>query len=457
MRQHFLDYYRCPDSFVDFETAQALSRESGFFLWGQDTVCYGRTISGPVAGTADSASFNIETKIGTSGSLPSLPCDPEEVVENLQRERYAAHFREPGRLSHEVLRKMYYSLRPCLSVQARKQLQRIYLRKWREIPFPEWPVDYTVDRIHRKRMALAIRAQKGIDQAPFIWFWPDGYMSCAIITHDVESPFGLNFSPQLMDLDESFGFRSSFQIVPEARYSVSAEYLKQITDRGFEVNVHDLKHDGRLFANFEEFLRRAKLINTYEREFGASGFRSGILYRNADWYDAFDFLYDMSIPNVAHLDPQRGGCCTVMPFFIGNIIELPLTCTQDYTLFHVLRDFSIDLWKRQIGLIRANFGLVSVLAHPDYLGELRERKIYKQLLQHLADLRDTAQMWTALPGELARWWQQRSQMRLASDGHGHWHIEGEGSQRARIAYACAAKDTVSYSLLEESVSVPAGR
>ena len=118
--------------------------------------------------------------------------------------------------------------------------------------------------------------------------------------------------------------------------------------RGFEVNVHDLKHDGRLYADHREFLRRAERINNYVREFGAEGFRSGILYRNADWFDAFEFSYDMSIPNVAHLDPQRGGCCTVMPYFIGKIVELPLTCTQDYTLFNILEDYSIELWKKQI-------------------------------------------------------------------------------------------------------------
>ena len=59
----------------------------------------------------------------------------------------------------------------------------------------------------------------------------------------------------------------------------------------------------------------------------------------------------MSVPNVAHLEPQRGGCCTVMPYFIGDILELPLTTTQDYSLFHILGDYSIALWKQQIELI----------------------------------------------------------------------------------------------------------
>ncbi|MGB6691525.1 MAG: hypothetical protein WBE76_27120 [Terracidiphilus sp.] len=366
------------------------------------------------------------------------------MTENLQRERYSAHFRQPGRLSNAILRKLYYLLRPYLSVPVRKRLQRIHLRKWDQIPFPRWPVDCTVDRINRKLLTLAMRAQR-VEEVPFIWFWPDNCTSCAIITHDVEDLEGRDFCPQLMDLDESFGFRSSFQIVPEDRYIVSSDYLALIASRGFEVNVHDLKHDGRLYAKHDEFLRRAKRINQYGREFGACGFRSGILYRNADWYDAFEFLYDMSIPNVAHLDPQHGGCCTVMPFFVGKMVELPVTCTQDYTLFNILSDYSIDLWKQQIDLIRAHHGIISILVHPDYIIESRAQEVYKRLLGHLSGLRDSNHLWTPLPLDVAKWWQQRSQMELVCD-NGEWRVEGPGKERARIASACLAGDNVTYRL-----------
>jgi len=83
-------------------------------------------------------------------------------------------------------------------------------------------------------------------------------------------------------------------------------------------------------------MKRVARINAYGKEFGATGFRAGVLYRNQRWFDALDFEYDSSVPNVAHLDPQRGGCCTVMPYFVGKMLELPVTMTQDYTLFHIL-------------------------------------------------------------------------------------------------------------------------
>ena len=66
-------------------------------------------------------------------------------------------------------------------------------------------------------------------------------------------------------------------------------------------------------------------------------------------------------------EPKRGGCCTVFPFFVCNVLELPLTTSQDYSIFHILNDYSIDLWKKQLDLIRKRNGLISFLAHPDYL------------------------------------------------------------------------------------------
>lgn len=438
MNRAFIEYYRCPEALVNFQLAGDLSPEVGYFRFGEDTICYGRSTQGSLSPNALGTLVNLGEAVRLDCGSIFLPFNLDDVIENLQRERYAAHFRDEKSFINALVRRAYYELRPLLSVSVRKHLQRLRLRNWRHIEFPKWPVDTTVDRLHRRLMSHVVEAT-GIEEVPFIWFWPDGFSSCAIITHDVESAAGRDFSGNLMRIDAGFGFHSSFQVVPEDRYTVPKSYLEQIIAQGFEVNVHDLKHDGRLYAEHEEFLRRAAKINEYGRQFGASGFRSGILYRNADWYDAFDFLYDMSIPNVAHLDPQRGGCCTVMPYHIGRMVELPVTCTQDYTLFHMLNDFSIDLWKQQIALIREQYGLITILTHPDYLRESKPQETYKSLLRHLAQIRDADCMWTPLPGEVAQWWEQRSKMQLVTQ-NGRWIIEGPGHERARVAFASRQAD-----------------
>ena len=65
------------------------------------------------------------------------------------------------------------------------------------------------------------------------------------------------------------------------------------------------------------------------------------------------------------------------PYFVGKILELPLTTRQDYSLFHILNDYSIDLWKKQLDLIRKRNGLMSFITHPDYLIEPRARNVYE--------------------------------------------------------------------------------
>ena len=85
-----------------------------------------------------------------------------------------------------------------------------------------------------------------------------------------------------MDIDDSFGVKSSFQIIPEERYDVSPEFLQSIRQRGFEVVVHDLNHDGHLYRDKAQFLERAAKINSYGKQYRADGFRAGVLYRRAD-------------------------------------------------------------------------------------------------------------------------------------------------------------------------------
>ncbi len=448
MNRAMLDHYRCHQSLGAFQLVGELSADPGYFSFGTGTVCYGNSVSGPRTKQVTDPLYDVFGDARADGALIQLPLDPNEVIENLRYERYLQD--GPGQRTplgaHPLIRSVYYWLRPFLPVAVRKHLQRAHLRDWKTILFPRWPVDRTVERILERLLVFVMKAQ-GLDRVPFIWFWPDGAASCAVMTHDVEHLAGRDFCSKLMDLDESAGVRASFQIVPEDRYPVPETLLEEMRRRGFEINVHDFNHDGRLFSSRELFLRRAEQINEYGRQFGALGFRSGGLFRNQAWYGALDFSYDMSVPSVAHLEPQRGGCCSQMPFFIGKLLELPLTTIEDYSLFHILNDYSTDLWKRQLAFIAETHGLASFIVHPDYIIERRARAVYQALLEHLAEMRDQRALWIALPGEVDRWWRERSQMQIVGDG-GRWRVEGIGHQRARLAFATLRGDDLAFTVEE---------
>lgn len=438
-KKSLIEYFRCPENMVQLDQQRPLSENSGYFQFGVGTTCYGRCAGhSPSSVPEHAAGARCDANI--EGESVYLPFDLEQVVENLHCEVYAQASRSSAK--KRAIAWAYYRMRPLLPVSVRKHLQEWHLRGWDRLTFPRWPVDTTVDHLFGQTMLLCLKAQK-LNEIPFVWFWPEGAASCAILTHDVETDMGVRACPYLMDAADAFGMKSSFQIIPEQRYEVTPALLDSIRRRGFEIAVHDLNHDGELFRDKEEFLRRASKINSYKERFGATGFRAGVLYRRQAWFDALDFSYDMSVPNVAHLDPQRGGCCTVMPFFVGKILELPVTATQDYTLFNILHDYSIELWKKQINLILEKHGLISFIVHPDYVGGPRERAVYESLLAHLAELRRHKGVWITTPGEVDGWWRKRAEMKLVKSESG-WQIEGPGSERARIAYACQQDGHISY-------------
>jgi hypothetical protein len=436
-----VEHYRCPEYYGTFAVNGLRSEHSGYFRFGPDVICYGRS-SGGRAESHTHPLHDALRDVTVEGTGPELPFAPTDVVQNLRHERYTAH-RSVGRLrSSSMIRRGYYFVRPLLATSVRKHLQRIWFRDWKTIRFPNWPVDTTVELMFEELMAVALKAH-AVDRIPFIWFWPNGAQSCTIMTHDIETAAGRDFCDTLMELDDEHGIKSSFQVVPEGRYQTTDRFLASIRERGCEVNVHDLNHDGHLFTDRTQFLRRAERINQYGRKFAAAGFRSAVLYRNVDWLNSLDFAYDMSVPSTGHLEAQRGGCCSVRPFFIGDMVELPVTTMQDYSLFHILNQYSIDTWKRQLAIIGKKHGLASFIVHPDYVVPRRARDTYRRLLDHLEHLRSEGKWWFALPGAVNRWWRDRSKMTLVRRGT-KWEVEGPNKEQARVAFASLDGNKVVY-------------
>ena len=439
------DYFRCPQEFANLGIEGQINGTRGFFRFGADAVCFGQT-AGETRPIVNGHLFDAAKAVRFNDRKVFLPFDVNQVLDNLRYERYVGN--GGNWLEAAWAKDAYYRLRPYLPVALRKHLQRAYLKGWEDRTFPKWPVDRSVDSLFESVMVLALEAT-GRDRFPFIWFWPEGHTACAILTHDIETKVGRDLTGQLMDVDDSFGIKASIQVVPEKRYSVSDAFLDSIRVRGFEINVHGLDHDGNLFQDRATFLQSAKRINEYAAIYGSRGFRSPTMYRNVDWLRYLNFSYDMSIPNVARLEPQHGGCCTVMPYFLpGGMLELPLTTTQDYTLFNVLNDYSTALWKEQIGLILRAHGLISLIIHPDYIFSSRAQDIYRQLLEHLLKLQSNDGVWLTPPGDVDRWWRQRSEMRLVQSGSS-WVIEGPGSERARVAYGHLDQGRLAYEIAKQ--------
>jgi peptidoglycan/xylan/chitin deacetylase (PgdA/CDA1 family) len=155
--------------------------------------------------------------------------------------------------------------------------------------------------------AYDILCHNNLEQIPFIGFWPQNSCSAFVLTHDVETAQGLSFVKTLADLEEEYGFRSSFNLIPE-RYAIDHKLITNLQARGFEVGVHGLKHDGKMFTSQRLFKQRAKRINRYLHEWGAVGFRAPLTHRNPEWMQVLEIEYDASFLIPIFMNP-----CPVVP------------------------------------------------------------------------------------------------------------------------------------------------
>jgi peptidoglycan/xylan/chitin deacetylase (PgdA/CDA1 family) len=331
-----------------------------------------------------------------------LPFDLEEAYATLVSEKWRQGT-QLRQLSSEKLA-FYYRVKRLvprrLQIRARRRLAR-----WQGVPeFPRWPLDRSVAELLRfyVRCSLISSGQRSLR---FRWFWPDARAAAVVLTHDVESAAGLKLTLELAALEEDRGLRSSFNIV-SSWYPIDMGIIRELQDRGFEIGLHGIHHDRSMFSSRESFESQLEAVAEGARKLGAEGFRSPATHRVYEWLAELPVLYDCSIPHSDPYEPQPGGCCSVWPFFIGDVVELPYTLPQDHTLFTVLGHKTIDVWRRQVeGVVELN-GLVQCVTHPDpgYLGDRAKRALYADFLDALRQRDD---VWYALPREVAAWWRQR--------------------------------------------------
>lgn len=331
-----------------------------------------------------------------------VPFDLSEAYENLVAERWRRGAPPRALTAHQL--SLYYRVKRFIPRRAQLLARRALIR-WQGTPdFPAWPLDESVDRLLRFYVRCQLLAA-GQRQLSFDWFWPASARAAAILTHDVESAEGLRLAVELADLEEERGLRSSFNIVARW-YRLDYGILDDLRRRGFELGVHGVYHDRSMFADRGSFEAQVPVVREMAARVGAAGFRSPATHRVFDWLADLPVDYDCSMPHSDPFEPLPGGCCSLWPFFIGRVVELPYTLPQDHTLFTLLGHRSISLWRQQLERICRRHGLVQVVTHPDpgYMGDRRKRALYVEFLDVL---RERPALWRPLPREVAEWWRQR--------------------------------------------------
>lgn len=306
-------------------------------------------------------------------------------------------------------RRAYYQLKPFLPRTLTRLLRQKYDSLKRKDFLLNWPLEDRFVQFLWEVLRKAILLSE-VDSLVLQNFWPSSRRFACVLTHDIETFKGQKNVSKVADLEESFGFRSSFNFVAE-RYSVDKGLMKDLRQRGFEVGVHGLKHDGKLFNSRAVFNRRAQRINKYLASFGAGGFRSPLTLRHPEWMQLLNIDYDLSFFDTDPFEPIPGGTMSIWPFLLGHFIELPYTLVQDYTLTRILRETSPRIWTEKINFIEAYHGMALLNSHPDFLEDKVAWNIYCEFLQNIKE-RDGA--WNALPKNVAAWWRARSEGELST-------------------------------------------
>jgi peptidoglycan/xylan/chitin deacetylase (PgdA/CDA1 family) len=297
--------------------------------------------------------------------------------------------------------RVYNALKPILPRSLTRRLKRAY-GKHRSGTRLEWPVESRYVRFQFDVLRHVLELS-GCSRLAYIDLWPSGHQYAFVLTHDIETAEGQQHVRQVADLESAFGFRSAFNFVPE-RYPVDRRLMDELRIRGFEIGVHGLKHDGRDFSSRSNFLRRAKRMNHYVKEFGAVGFRAPLTHRNPVWMQALQIEYDGSFFDTDPYEPIAGGTMSIWPYQLGRFVELPYTLTQDSTM--VVRDETTpQLWLKKVDFVRANHGMALLNTHPDYLMNPRMWSIYAEFLRVMSE---RAGYYHALPCSIARWWRARA-------------------------------------------------
>jgi len=114
-----------------------------------------------------------------------------------------------------MINRLYYHFKPFIPWRLRMGARQFLAQRQRQKHSQTWPIN------------------EAAGHTPGGWpGWPGGKKFALVITHDVEGQAGLAKCRQLAELEQTFGFRSSFNFIPEGEYRVTPELRRELARPG---------------------------------------------------------------------------------------------------------------------------------------------------------------------------------------------------------------------------------
>jgi len=330
--------------------------------------------------------------------------DPEETIKFLIAEKYykpkrrfythfPIHFHVFPGWFRKFLKNIFFNL--------------FFLSK-KQIGFPSWTVEKSVELIRYALLrGLELVGNKKIELSS----WPNGKKYVVCLTHDVETKEGIKRMPLIERIERKHNVKSSWSIVSN-HYKIDFNLFDNLIKDGDEVLLHGYNHDNKLvYLTKKGMKKRFVKMDRLRRRYGIKGFRSPCLLRNKLLYDTLGkmgYLYDSSAIDTEMNSQvaERNGCCTIFPYMINNLVEIPLTLPQDSTL--LTKGYSgkriLDIWINKLSFIRGLGGVAVINTHPEPHLIGGRAVIYDQFISYIKKDRDA---WITTMGELAEYVNKR--------------------------------------------------
>ncbi len=241
-----------------------------------------------------------------------------------------------------LLTKAYYLLKPLMPFSWRMELRRRRGNYRRRTYEKVWPID------------------EAAGATPPGWpGWPDGKRFAFVLSHDVEGAKGIDRVPRLMNLEREHGFTSSFNFVPQGEYVLSAALRDQLQSVGFEVGVHGLDHDGKLYSSKASFAAQAAKIRQYLRGLECRGVPLAVhAARSCRGFTSW--VQSTTLPHLTPtlFEPQPDGRRNDFSLLgrgsagFRGMSSFRTLWFRDFNLFVVLQEPNIDIWRAQARLDR---------------------------------------------------------------------------------------------------------
>ncbi|MAG08657.1 hypothetical protein CMO89_04235 [Candidatus Woesearchaeota archaeon] len=328
--------------------------------------------------------------------------DPVETIKFLMKERYY----RPKRRLYTYL-PVHFHILPGSS---RKLMKKILFMFRKEKNFPSWPVEKSVELL-RHVLLKCIEAIEGRKIKLDIWPKNKKYVIC--LSHDVETGGGFKRIPLISKIERKYSLVSSWSIVSN-HYKIDFRLLDSLIKKGDEILLHGYNHDNKLISlDDKKIEKRFNSMARLKEKLKIKGFRSPCLLRSERLYSLLEkngYLYDSSSVDTEK-DSQiseRNGCCTVFPYMIDGLVEIPLTLPQDARL--LFRSYNMEkmvkTWANKLEFIKKVGGVAVINTHPEshLSGNRKNLKAYHDFLKYI---RNDRSAWVITMKELAEYSKQK--------------------------------------------------